>query len=226
MALLVNKFDYHELKRKTIEGKRHYLDSNGKAVPSVTTILSHMKDMTALNKWKKRVGASEAQRIVTESANLGTATHNDLEHYVLGTERPKGTNLVHQQAKQLSDIIIDQGMKNVNEVWAIEQHLCFPNLYAGTADMICEYEGMPAIGDFKTSRKVKKKEWIEDYFIQCAAYALAHNEVYGTNIQAGLIFIVSHSGEYQQFMVKDKEFDTYINKWLDKVEEFYKLTNK
>jgi len=226
VSLLKEKFQYKNLKRTTINGKRHYVGEDGNPVPSVTTILSATKDMTALNQWKKRVGQSEAQRIVTESANLGTATHNHLEHYVLGTERPKGTNLVHQQAKQLSDIIIDQGMKNVNEVWAIEQHLCFPNLYAGTADMICEYEGMPAIGDFKTSRKVKKKEWIEDYFIQCAAYALAHNEVYGTNIQAGLIFIVSHSGEYQQFMVKDKEFDTYINKWLDKVEEFYKLTNK
>ncbi len=226
MSLLVEKFQYKKLKRTTIEGKRFYVGENGNPVPSVTTILSATKDMTALNEWKRRVGKAEAQRIVTESANLGTATHNKLEDYVNGIERPAGTNMVHQQAKKLSDIIIEQGMKDVNEVWAIEQHLCFPNLYAGTADMICEYKGTPAIGDFKTSRKVKKKEWIEDYFMQCAAYALAHNEVYSTDIQAGLIFIVSHSGEYQQFMVKDKEFDTYTNKWLDKVEEFYKLTNK
>ena len=153
MALLVNKFDYHELKRTTIEGKRHYLDSNGKAVPSVTTILSHMKDMTALNKWKKRVGNAEAQRIVTESANIGTITHKHLESYVEGVDRPKGGNLIYQQAKQLSDIIIENGMSNVNEVWAIEQSLCFPGLYAGTADMICVHKNKPVIGDFKTSRK-------------------------------------------------------------------------
>ena len=212
-----------KLKRTTIEGKRFYVGENGNPVPSVTTILSATKDMTALNEWKRRVGKAEAQRIVTESANLGTATHNKLEDYVNGIERPAGTNIVHQQAKKLSDIIIEQGMKDVNEVWAIEQHLCFPNLYAGTADMICEYKGVPVIGDFKTSRKVKKKEWIEDYFMQCAAYALAHNEVYGTDIQAGLIFIVSHSGEYQQFLVEKAEFRKYNDMWLDKVEQFYKI---
>ena len=222
MALLVNKFDYHELKRTTIEGKRHYLDSNGKAVPSVTTILSHMKDMTALNKWKKRVGYAEAQRIVTESANIGTITHKHLESYVEGVDRPKGGNLIYQQAKQLSDIIIENGMSNVNEVWAIEQSLCFPGLYAGTADMICVHKNKPVIGDFKTSRKVKKREWIEDYFMQCAAYALAHNELYGTNIDSGLIFIVSHSGEYQEFTVEGAEFQKYTDQWLNKVEQYYK----
>ena len=180
--------------------------------------------MTALNAWKKRVGKAEAQRIVTESANLGTVTHKHLESYVEGIERPTGTNQVYQQAKQLSDIIIDNGMSKINEVWGIEQGLCFPNLYAGTADMVCVYDGIPVIGDFKTSRKVKKKEWIEDYFVQCAAYALAHNEAYNTDIQAGLILIVSHSGEYQQFLVKNDEFKKYTDMWLNKVEAFYKAT--
>ena len=127
-------------------------------------------------------------------------------------------------SKELSDIIINKGFDKLNEVWGIEQGLCFPNLYAGTADMVCVYDGIPVIGDFKTSRKVKKKEWIEDYFVQCAAYALAHNEVYGTDIQAGLILIVSHSGEYQQFLVKNGEFKKYTDMWLDKVEAFYKAT--
>ena len=223
MALLVNKFDYHELKRQTIEGKRHYLDSNGKAVPSVTTILSHMKDMTALNKWKKRVGAAEAQRIVTESANLGTIMHKHLESYIEGVERPSGTNQVYVQAKNLSETVIEHGLKNVDEVWGIETHLAFPGLYGGTADLICVHEGEPAIGDFKTSRKFKKKEWIEDYFMQASAYALAHNEVYGTNIQKGVIFMVTHDNEYQQFVVEGKEFQTFTDKWLDRVETYYKM---
>ena len=97
------------------------------------------------------------------------------------------------------------------------------SLYAGTADMICTYKGQPVIGDFKTSRKVKKREWVDDYFMQCAAYALAHNESYGTDIQAGLILIVSHSGEYQQFFVEKDEFKKYTNLWLDKVEQYYKI---
>lgn len=223
MSLLVEKFPYKNFKRTTIEGKRYYVGEDNNPVPSVTTILSATKDMTALNQWKKRVGQAEAQRIVTESANLGTVTHQHLENYITGEPRPTGGNLVYQQAKQLSDIIIENGMKDINEVWGIEQHLCFPNLYAGTADMVCVYKGQPVIGDFKTSRKVKKREWIEDYFMQCAAYALAHNEVYGTDIQAGVIFIVSHSGEYQQFLVEKSEFNRYIDMWLDKVEQFYKI---
>jgi len=222
VTLLVNKFNYHELKRTTIEGKRHYLDPNGNAVPSVTTILSHMKDMTALNKWKKRVGDTEAQRIVTESANIGTITHKHLENYIVGEPRPSGNNLIYQQAKQLSDIIIENGMSDVNEVWAIEQSLCFPGLYAGTADMICVHKNKPVIGDFKTSRQVIKREWGEDYFMQCAAYALAHNVLYGTTIDSGLIFIVSHSGEYQEFIVEGEEFKKYTDQWLDKVEQYYK----
>lgn len=222
--LLVEKFQYKKLKRTTINGKRHYVGEDGNPVPSVTTILSHSKDMTGLNAWKRRVGYAEAQRIVTESANLGTVTHKHLESYVEGVERPTGTNQVYQKAKGLSDIIIDQGFDKLNEVWGVEQGLCFPNLYAGTADMVCVYDGLPVIGDFKTSRKVKKREWIDDYFVQCAAYALAHNEVYNTDIQAGLIFIVSHSGEYQQFLVKNSEFKKYTDMWLDKVEQYYKAT--
>tara|TARA_B100001094_G_scaffold333443_1_gene412391 strand:- start:3939 stop:4616 length:678 start_codon:yes stop_codon:yes gene_type:complete len=224
LTLLIDKFNYSHLKRKTIEGKRHYLDGNGQAVPSVTTILSHGKDMTAINNWKKRVGNAEAQRIVTESANLGTITHKHLECYIEGTERPAGNNLIYKQAKELSDVIIEQGMKEVEQVWAIEQGLCFPGLYAGTADMVCQYKGKGAIGDFKTSRQIKKREWIEDYFVQCAAYALAHNEVYGTDINTGLIFIVSHSGKYQEFVVEQSEFKHYTDIWLNKVEQYYNAT--
>ena len=223
MKLLVDKIPYKKLKRTTIEGKRYYVGEGTKPVPSVTTILSATKDMTALNAWKKRVGATEAQRIVTESANLGTVTHKHLECYIEGVDRPAGSNQVYQQAKQLSDIIIEKGMCHIDEVWGMEEGLCFPNLYAGTADMICTYKGQPVIGDYKTSRKVKKREWVDDYFMQCAAYALAHNEVYGTDIQAGLILIVSHSGEYQQFFVEKDEFKKYTNLWLDKVEQYYKI---
>ena len=85
------------------------------------------------------------------------------------------------------------------------------------------HEGEPAIGDFKTSRKFKKKEWIEDYFMQASAYALAHNEVYGTNIKKGVIFMVTHDNEYPQFVVEGEEFQTFTNKWLDRVETYYKM---
>lgn len=222
-SLLTERFKYEEFKRKNLDGQRYYVNSNGDPVPSVTSILSKTKDMTALNAWKKRVGAAEAQRIVTESANLGTIMHKHLESYIEGVERPKGTNQVYVQAKNLSETVIEHGLKNVDEVWGIETHLAFPGLYGGTADLICVHEGEPAIGDFKTSRKFKKKEWIEDYFMQASAYALAHNEVYGTNIQKGVIFMVTHDNEYQQFVVEGDEFQTFTNKWLDRVETYYKM---
>ena len=222
-SLLVEKFKYKEFKRKNVDGQRYYVNSNGDPVPSVTSILSKTKDMTALNAWKKRVGATEAQRIVTESANLGTIMHKHLESYIEGVERPSGTNQVYVQAKQLSETVIEHGLKNVDEVWGIETHLAFPGLYGGTADLICVHEGEPAIGDFKTSRKFKKKEWIDDYFMQASAYALAHNEVYGTNIQKGVIFMVTHDNQYQQFVVEGNEFQTFTDKWLDRVETYYKM---
>ena len=222
-SLLVEKFKYKEFKRKNLDGQRYYVNDAGDPVPSVTSILSKTKDMTALNAWKKRVGAAEAQRIVTESANLGTIMHKHLESYIEGVERPSGTNQVYVQAKQLSETVIEYGLKNVNEVWGIETHLAFPGLYGGTADLICVHEGEPAIGDFKTSRKFKKKEWIDDYFMQASAYALAHNEVYGTNIQKGVIFMVTHDNQYQQFVVEGNEFQTFTDKWLDRVETYYKM---
>ena len=222
-SLLVEKFKYKEFKRKNLDGQRYYVNDAGDPVPSVTSILSKTKDMTALNAWKKRVGAAEAQRIVTESANLGTIMHKHLESYIEGVERPSGTNQVYVQAKQLSETVIEHGLKNVDEVWGIETHLAFPGLYGGTADLICVHEGEPAIGDFKTSRKFKKKEWIDDYFMQASAYALAHNEVYGTNIQKGVIFMVTHENQYHQFVVEGNEFQTFTDKWLDRVETYYKM---
>ena len=221
--LLVNKFDYIQYKRKSLDGQRYYVNESGDPVPSVTSILSKTKDMTGLNAWKKRVGKAEAQRIVTESANLGTVMHKHLECFIEGTQRPSGTNHVHIQAKQLSDTVIEQGLCNVNEVWGIETGLVFPGLYGGTADMICVHEDEPAIGDFKTARKFKKKEWIGDYFMQASAYALAHNEVYGTNIKKGVIFMVTHDNTYQQFVVEGAEFQTFTDKWLEKVETYYKM---
>ena len=197
----------------------HYIAISRK----VTTILDKTSDKSFLDAWKKRVGAAEAQRIVTESANLGTIMHKHLESYIEGVERPSGTNQVYVQAKNLSETVIEHGLKNVDEVWGIETHLAFPGLYGGTADLICVHEGEPAIGDFKTSRKFKKKEWIDDYFMQASAYALAHNEVYGTNIQKGVIFMVTHDNQYQQFVVEGNEFQTFTDKWLDRVETYYKM---
>ena len=219
----VERYKYNELKQinDSVTRKRVYLTPEGEKLPSVTTILSSTKDMTHLNEWKKRVGEQEAQRITTEAAGIGTAMHANLERYLCGMERQPGNNVVHVQANKMADIIIENGLKYVDEVWAMEQSLYFPGLYSGTTDLCGVFNGKPAIMDHKQTNKPKKEEWVEDYKLQLVAYAMAHNEVYGTDIKTGVVFMCSRDLQYQQFEVTEQDFPKYRDMWLDKVEEYY-----
>ena len=216
----VQAIQYHTLKQVNKNGKRVYETPSG-TTPSVTTILSKTKDQTGLNEWKKRVGEQEAQRIVTEAAGVGTALHNNLEKFLAGEKRVPGNNLVHVQANKMADIIIENGIANVDEVWGIEQGLYYPGMYSGTTDLCGVYKGNPSIMDFKQTNKPKKKEWVDDYYLQMAAYATAHNKVYGTNIREGHIFMCSRDLQYQQFDLWPDEFDYWADQWLDRVAEYY-----
>ena len=201
--------------------KRVYLTPDGEKLPSVTTILSATKDMTHLNEWKKRVGEENAQRITTEAAGVGTAMHANLERFIAGIERQPGNNLVHVQANKMADVIIENGLSKVSEVWAMEQSLYFPGLYSGTTDLVAVHDGEPAVCDYKQTNKPKKAEWVEDYYLQLMAYILAHNEVYGTDIRKGVIFMCSRDFQYQQFTLEPKDFNKWQEAWLNKVEEYY-----
>ena len=216
----VKAIEYHELKQVNKNGKRVYETPSG-TTPSVTTILSKTKDQTGLNAWKARVGEQEAQRIVTEAAGVGTALHNNLEKFLAGEKRVPGNNLVHVQANKMADIIIENGIADVDEVWGIEQGLYYPEMYSGTTDLCGVYKGNPAIMDFKQTNKPKKKEWVDDYYLQMTAYATAHNKVYDTNIREGHIFMCSRDLQYQQFDLWPDEFDYWADQWLDRVAEYY-----
>ena len=218
-------YEYPKLKRVDTNGQRLY-DTGKAKVPSVTTILGRMKDMTGINKWRDRIGHAEAQRILTEAANLGTATHKHLENHCLGVERPTGTNLIRQIASKLADVVINEGLVNINEVWGLEASLYSPDLYAGTTDCVGVWKGQDAIIDFKTSRSVKKREWIDDYFLQGVAYAMAHNELFDTTIETVVIMMVTHDGKYLEFSITDAEFNKYTDKWLDKLKEYYQVYDK
>ena len=222
----VERHQYHEVKQINLEGKRLYEAPDGTKTPSVTTILSKTKDMTHLIAWKKRVGEQEAQRITTEAAGVGTAMHNNLERFLIGEERKPGNNLVHVQANKMADEIIKNALCDVDEIWGIEQALYYPELYSGTTDLVGVYKGKPAIMDFKQTNKPKKEEWVEDYYMQLVAYALAHNKVYDTNINEGHVFMCSRNCEYQQFDLTPDKFDFWVNKWLDRVEDYYKDYHK
>ena len=219
--MLKEKYKYSPIDRVTVNGNRHYQTPTGSPLPSVTTVLSSLADKTAIYEWRKRVGNEEANRITNLATGIGTQVHLHLEKHILAEDRPNGSNLIHQMARELSEIVIEQGLSNVDEVWGTEVPLYYPGLYAGTADCIGVWKGRPAMIDFKTTRKPKKREWIDDYFIQMTAYADAHNELYGTNIKKGVIFMCSKDFEYQEFIVEGKEFDKYHQLWLKKLEEYY-----
>lgn len=222
---LINKFDYVELTRQTVNGSRKYITPDGFAVPSVTTILDATKSeesKQALQNWRKRVGPAQAQAITTEAAGRGTRMHKWLENYVkTGETGEPGSNPYSLQSHQMAQSIITKGLVHCNEYWGTEVSLYFPEVYAGTTDLVGVHSGDEAIMDHKQTNKPKKREWIDDYFIQTAAYATAHNEVWGTKIRKGVIFMCSAANEYQEFIVEGVEFDKYVDKWFKRLEEYY-----
>jgi hypothetical protein len=222
MSLITEKFNYPKLKRVEVDGKRRYDWGGDRPVPSVTTILDATKDKTALIEWRKRVGETKAQEITTEAASRGTRMHKYIELYIDNSEWPlPGTNPYAQHAHKMATVIKIHALGDVNEYWGSEVSLYFPQIYAGTTDVVGVYKGNPAIMDFKQANKLKKKEWIEDYYLQMTAYALAHNEVHGTDIREGHIFMCTQNLEYQQFDLWPDEFDYWSRRWWDRVEEYY-----
>lgn len=230
----VDKIPYKSCQQVNLEGKRVYLTPDGEKLPSVTTILSATKDMTHLNEWRRRIGEEKAAQITREAASRGTLMHKFLENFIIGNPRSCGTNLVHQFSNKMADTIIKNGLSKMDEVWAIEQSLYFPGLYSGTTDGIGIFQGELCIFDFKQSNKPKKIDYIEDYFIQLLFYGTAHNEVYGTDIKKGIIFMaVSPSqnqttgeineSQYQEFIIDGDLWEKYKLKMWDRLEKYYEL---
>jgi genome maintenance exonuclease 1 len=220
-----NKYNYVSINRETINGERRYATPDGEKLPSVTTILSATapkEKLQALQEWRNRVGHKQAQAITTEAAGRGTRMHKWLEDYVkTGVIGVPGSNPYSIQSHKMASTIIYEGLSKCNEYWGTEVPLYFPKVYAGTTDLVGVHDGSPAIMDHKQSNKLKKREWIEDYFLQLAAYANAHNEVHGTNIRKGVIFMCTADNIYQEFIVEGNEFDEWTNKWFERVEKYY-----
>lgn len=233
--MITPRYNYAPLNRTTIEGKRHYCLPDGKKVPSVTTILDRTKPQEAreaLANWKKRVGEQKAQEITTEAASRGTRMHAYLEQYILQDEmKPLPNNPFAHPSWFMAAEVILQGLQHVDEFWGTEVPVYYSGLYAGTTDCLGLWKGKPAIMDFKQSNKVKKREWIEDYFLQLAAYAAAHNETHGTSIDTGVILMAVQpklledgtydKPQYLEFVVEQDEFAHWHNEWLKRVEMYY-----
>jgi genome maintenance exonuclease 1 len=220
-----NKYNYVPLLRETINGSRKYATPDGEKLPSVTTILDATKSeesKQALNNWRKRVGVQKAQEITTEAAGRGTRMHKWLEDYIkTGVLNEPGSNPYSLQSHQMAQSIINQGLVKCDEYWGTEVPLYYPKIYAGTTDLAGVHDGSEAIMDHKQTNKPKKREWIDDYFVQLAAYANAHNEVHGTKIRKGVIFMCSADNLYQEFILEGTEFVKYSDIWFKRVEQYY-----
>lgn len=223
MTLIKPKYKYEKLKRVETDGKRKYAAPGSIPVPSVTTILSATKDQTHLIKWRQRVGHKKAQEITTEAAGVGTRMHKYLENYIEDGVWPDspGSNPYAKQAYNMATIIYNNALVDVNEIWGSEVPLYVPNIYAGTTDLVGEYKGNPCILDFKQTNKPKKLEWVEDYFLQITAYSIAHNEIHGTDIKEGHIFMCSRDLTYQQFDLWPDEFPEWEKEWWRRCEQYY-----
>jgi len=209
--------------RSLIDGKRHY-DIDQEKLPSVTTILSATQSeekRKSLADWKARMGPQYADRVRDIAAMRGTAMHKFLEAYVDGSGH-KDLTSIGKEAEPMAKKIIESGLGDLGEVWGQEVTLYYPGLYAGATDIVGVYEGKPAIIDFKQTNKPKKREWISDYFSQLGAYCMAHNYVYGTKIQSGVILMCSKDLLFQKFEVEGKEFVKHQHEFLRKVDQYYK----
>ena len=220
----INKqFNYPKSMRSVINGGRHY-DIDGDKLPSVTTILSATQSdekRQSLADWKARMGDKAADEVRDTAAARGTAMHTYLEHYLDGTGYKDLTTL-GKQAEVMANKIIESGLGDLEELWGLETTLYYPDLYAGATDVVGIYAGQPAIIDFKQSNKPKRREWILDYFEQLGAYAMAHNQVYGTKIQSGIVLMCTKDFLFQKFEVSGREFVGHQHAFLRKVDQYYK----
>ena len=204
------------LDRQTIDGVRYYDAPDGQKLVSVTSVISHIK-REFFRKWRERVGEEEANKITKKATSRGTDMHTLAENYLLNQELP--------EVQPLSQFLFSQAKPKLDEIdniHAIEQSLYSLQLgIAGTVDCIAEHNGELAIIDFKTSKKPKPREWIDDYFVQCAAYACMLFELTGIIVKKFVIIMSCEDGECVVYEERDKgKYIQLLDKYIRQFVEF------
>ena len=215
------KYSYSQISRTEEHGSRTY-DVNGIKLPSVTTILSRTKDQRFLKEWKAKVGEKKAEEIKNLSSKRGTLMHKYLEHYVLGKGYEDLTDL-GQATKKMAEKVIEVGLTPVSEYFGSEVTLYYPGLYAGATDLVCMHNDMETIVDFKQANRPKREEWIDDYKLQVAAYAMAHDHVHGSNIRQAVIMVCTPDLYFQEFRIQDQQLREWKHRFLVRLDMFYNM---
>ena len=214
--------DLPKLERETIDGVRYYkvpTDEELLRLVSITSVTSHFNKEIFIN-WRKKVGNEEADRITKAATGRGTDMHTLTEHFLKNENLPK--------VRPISDFLFKiskEKLKNINNLYSLEGSLYSKELaIAGTVDCIAEYNGELAIIDFKTYKKLKPREWIEHYFVQCMAYGCMLYELTGISVKKLVIIMACENGECVVYEERDKSkyiklLSKYIRKFVgDKLE--------
>ncbi len=197
------------------QGKYRFYDINGTNYPSVTSILGVRKKVE-LQQWRDKIGENVANWEMGRAARRGTATHNLIENYLKG-EPLEERSVLPLGLFKLMKPYIDQ----IQNIHCLETVL-YSSKYklAGQVDCIAEYNGKLSVIDFKTANKERKEEWIDNYFLQCTAYALMYEELFKKDIDQIVVIIGGEDGSMATY-IKDKK--DYIKKLETVIEDFYKM---
>jgi hypothetical protein len=220
---VVKRYKYESLLRNDSPEGRKYVTATGESLPSVTTVLDATKDKSYLDAWVKNVGEEEANRIKNEAAMVGTHMHGCLERFIKHRPIEVPTSWLAVKGYRMAMTLAENFFPNLTEVWGSEVNVYYPQKYAGSTDMAGVYRNKSAIVDFKQANRMKKRDWIEDYFHQLAAYALAHDAVHGTEIEQGVVLMASQDGQVQEFVSVGREWAQYKQAWFARLEGFYAL---
>ena len=214
-----DKYNYVRVSRTTENGSRTY-DVHGTKLPSVTTILDKTKDKSFLDRWRARVGDEEAERIKNHSSKRGTSMHKFIEKHITGAGYDDLTT-IGQEARPMAQKIIDVGLTPISEYYGSEISLYYPGLFAGSTDLVCIHNGKETIVDFKQANRPKREDWIQDYFLQIGAYAMAHDYVHGSNIEQGVIMVCTPDLYFQEFRFEGEQMREYRHEFLARLNQYY-----
>lgn len=210
------ELDLPKLQRELIDGVRYYkvIDTDElKRLVSITSVISHYKK-DFFEAWRKRVGEEEANKITRKATSRGTDMHTLVEHHLLNKELPSVQPLSEMLFK-----IAKPALNRINNIYALEGSLYSLVLgIAGTVDCIAEFDGELAIIDFKSSKEPKPRNWIDGYFVQCAAYACMLYELTGISVKKFVIIMACENGELEIYEERDKK--KYIKMLIEYIEKF------
>ena len=199
-------------------GKRHYVTPEGELYPSITTVLGEFSK-ASIQEWRKRVGETEANKIAGKASRRGTSLHSVCESYI---KNEKG--FLSKETYNIIELFksIEPFLERIDNVHGVELALYSDHFgLAGRTDLIAEFDGKLSVIDYKTSNKLKKKEWCENYFAQGAFYAIAYEEL--TNIPVSqVVIVIAVDNDVPQLFVEHR------NNWIDKIwkaKELYELNS-